>query len=556
MRSCCIIGYGRAGKIQERAIRGVFDLVCIVDKRLSVGESLHEYATSFDSDAHRAISRQDVDLIIITTPTATHYELCRVALEGGKHVFVEKPLATCTQDCEALYALARSKNRLLYTAFNRRHDPEWRELGRRLDVDYPLFANVICRDCPFPPAAYLASCGSIFRDCAVHDLDMLCILLNDTPVEVLAHVDDAGETASTSLTFSRGCVARLIHSRHSPYYDQFVTLFCRKQAIDFGRKTAPIGTSFDERYADSYVRQMHDVSRRLSEQSHEPNVSLDHMCFLERLVGACEQSANDGAPVSLKTMRAYSAAKTRVYHVYRQARAFHTPDTVRRMCKRYHPGQFGTLTVWEVLGKLADFIDVSDPDVDVPNMQHALQTAESIRMAGHPPWMQLIGLIHDFGKVLYCWGHDDDGTSIDTQWSLVGDTFIVGCAVPDCMVYPELSQESGHGEIGTYERGCGLDACLVSFGHDEYLYRVLRASSTKLPEAAFRIVRYHSLYAWHQGGAYTALENEEDKAYKGWVTLFNTHDLYSKKNAPVSVQDVKEYYSTLAAEFLPHGLCF
>ena len=73
-------------------------------------------------------------------------------------------------------------------------------------------------------------------------------------------------------------------------------------------------------------------------------------------------------------------------------------------------------------------------------------------------------------------GSDADGTSVAQQWSIVGDTWVVGCAMPDALVFPEfngLSPDAAHAErtteLGIYEPGCGLDAVLCAFGHDEYL---------------------------------------------------------------------------------------
>ena len=68
------------------------------------------------------------------------------------------------------------------------------------------------------------------------------------------------------------------------------------------------------------------------------------------------------------------------------------------------------------------------------------QTAEAIKKDGHPEWMQVVGLIHDIGKIIFKWGCDEDGTSLTEQWSIVGDTFVVGCQLPDELIYPELNE--------------------------------------------------------------------------------------------------------------------
>merc|ERR1711964_622902 len=124
-----------------------------------------------------------------------------------------------------------------------------------------------------------------------------------------------------------------------------------------------------------------------------------------------------------------------------------------------------------------------------------------LRAANAPDWLQLTGLIHDCGKMIYLRGCDEDGTSMAEQWSIAGDTWIVGCAMPTSPVFSELNDASPDArdpqrrtELGIYQEGCGLDRTLCAFGHDEYMYQVLRQNEgVKLPKEALYIVRYHSL---------------------------------------------------------------
>jgi inositol oxygenase len=107
-----------------------------------------------------------------------------------------------------------------------------------------------------------------------------------------------------------------------------------------------------------------------------------------------------------------------------------------------------------------------------------LQTAEAIRRDGKPEWMQVTGLIHDLGKLLCFFGAEG-------QWDVVGDTFVVGCKWSDKIVLPESFEfnedtrdEKLQTECGIYEKGCGLENVLISWGHDEYLYHVCKRQST------------------------------------------------------------------------------
>lgn len=116
------------------------------------------------------------------------------------------------------------------------------------------------------------------------------------------------------------------------------------------------------------------------------------------------------------------------------------------------------MPVMEALRLLNSLVDESDPDVDVPNIVHAFQTAEKIREA-HPKadWFHLTGLIHDLGKMMAFFG--------EPQWAVVGDTFPVGCAYQDSIVYrdtsfvdnPDLGDNRYNTKLGIYAPNCGLE---------------------------------------------------------------------------------------------------
>lgn len=249
---------------------------------------------------------------------------------------------------------------------------------------------------------------------------------------------------------------------------------------------------------------------------------------------------------------------------YRKMRTNQTYDYVQRMKAKYLTFKHA-MPLWEAMERLNALIDVSDPDLNLPNVQHLLQSAEAMRAEGCPDWMQLVGLIHDLGKVMYLWGSDEDGTSQAEQWGLVGDVFVVGCALPGSAVYPEFNAlnpdmlvDKYNTETGVYSPGCGLDAVNLAWGHDEYLYQVLRhrgenATETaynKIPEQGMVAIRYHSFYPWHTGGSYQALLSEKDVQYKEWVVDFNKYDLYTKSPKIYNLDEMKEYYLPIAEKYL------
>ena len=245
---------------------------------------------------------------------------------------------------------------------------------------------------------------------------------------------------------------------------------------------------------------------------------------------------------------------------YRKMRLYQTYDYVQKMKAKYLTFDKPML-LWDAMEKLNALIDVSDPDLDLPNVQHLLQSAEAMRAEGRPDWMQLVGLIHDLGKAMYLWGSDEDGTSQAEQWGLVGDVFVVGCKLPDSCVYPEFNElnpdmqlEQYNTELGIYEEGCGLDNVELAWGHDEYLYQVLKNhSENTIPEEGMVMVRYHSFYPWHTGGSYTKITNAKDDQYKERIKDFNKYDLYTKSQKLYNLDEMKAYYLPIAEKYLGKG---
>lgn len=139
----------------------------------------------------------------------------------------------------------------------------------------------------------------------------------------------------------------------------------------------------------------------------------------------------------------------------------------------------------------------------------------------------------------------------EPQWAVVGDTFIVGCVWSDNIVYRNDSFEGNpDGEnpkykyveltdieicvfvfmkmfflyhstkYGMYKPNCGLKNVMMSWGHDEYMYRVLKHNKSTLPDVACNIIKYHSFYPWHSSGDYEYLAAPEDEETKKWVLIF------------------------------------
>lgn len=247
-----------------------------------------------------------------------------------------------------------------------------------------------------------------------------------------------------------------------------------------------------------------------------------------------------------------SPARDSVKEFYRLNHTFQTYDFVMDKRANYLKFDKKEMPVWNAFDFLNQLVDDSDPDTDLDQFQHLLQTSEAIRADGHPDWMVLVGLMHDMGKVLCLFD--------EPQWAVVGDTFPVGCAYSDKIVYPEFfknnpdyNKKEYQTPLGVYSQNCGLRNVTMSWGHDEYIYQMMK---DYLPEPGLYMLRYHSFYAWHREGAYEYLLDDHDKEMLKWVKLFNPYDLYSKNPTPPDWNNIKGYYQDLVAKYLPGTLRF
>ena len=249
--------------------------------------------------------------------------------------------------------------------------------------------------------------------------------------------------------------------------------------------------------------------------------------------------------------RNYEAnARPSVREFYRQNHQQQTYDFVRAKKADYLQFNRREMSIWEAAEFLNTLVDDSDPDTDLSQLQHLLQTSEAIRRDGRPRWFILTGFIHDLGKILCLFD--------EPQWAVVGDTFPVGCQFSDKIVFPEFFADNPDSQIaryttplGVYEKECGLDNVHISWGHDEYIYNIAKPY---LPMEALYMLRYHSFYPWHREGAYDHLCNAQDRDMLKWVLDFNQYDLYTKSHERPEPDKLRPFYEELIAEFFPPKL--
>lgn len=229
-------GAGRIGAIHagNLALSGRARLRHVVDVHAPAAEALAAKHAATVSDAATALADPEVGAVIIASSTDTHADLVIAAARAGKAIFCEKPIDLSLARVEACLAeVARAGVKML-VGFNRRFDPSFAELHRRLRAGAigALEQLIITsRDPAPPPLSYIEVSGGLFRDMTIHDFDMARWLLGEEPVEVFAHaanlvdpaIGEAGDvdSAMVLLKTASGRLAHINNSRRAAYgYDQ------------------------------------------------------------------------------------------------------------------------------------------------------------------------------------------------------------------------------------------------------------------------------------------------------------------------------------------------
>jgi len=191
-----LIGLGRIGAFHAEtlsALSAVTELV-VTDAVPAVTERVAEKYGAEAAPDPAALLHSGVDGVVIAAATDAHPQLILAAVEAGLPVFCEKPVARGA--AEAQEVLRHCAGATVQIGYNRRFDPAFvaaraavaaGELGRLHTV------RSTTMDPAPPPIAYLAGSGGIFRDCSVHDFDIIRFVTGREVVEVYATGSTRGD---------------------------------------------------------------------------------------------------------------------------------------------------------------------------------------------------------------------------------------------------------------------------------------------------------------------------------------------------------------------------
>ena len=323
-----VLGAGRIGKIHGRnaALHPQARLISVSDPHQPSAEALAAETGARVSTIDEAIAADDVDAVLICTPTSTHADLIERAVQAGKAVFCEKPVDLSSDRIRRCLAEVGKAGKPLMIGFNRRFDPNFATLKQRLvdgSVGEVELVTIISRDPAPPPVSYIESSGGLFRDMMIHDLDLARFLLAEEPVEVHAvasalvdpAIGRAGDvdTAAVLLKTASGKIAQISNSRRATYgYDQRIEVHGSKgliRAHNVPKTTVEVATGagfladpvqdfFLERYAEAYRLEMTAFVDAIL-AGKVPNPSGEDGLKAQILADAATQAAQTGNAVKL-----------------------------------------------------------------------------------------------------------------------------------------------------------------------------------------------------------------------------------------------------------------
>ena len=209
-----VLGAGYLGKIHLSLLKESkhFDLVGFYDTKTQIAAKIsREFGYQSFSDINQLL--QVVDVVDIVTPTHTHFELAKKALQNGLHVFLEKPITTTVEQANELVSLAKSKGLLGMVGQVERFNPAF--IAAHSYIKEPKFIESH-RLAEFNPRG---TDVSVILDLMIHDIDAILSVVKSKVVNVHANgvsvISQTPDIANARLQFENGCVANLTASRIS-----------------------------------------------------------------------------------------------------------------------------------------------------------------------------------------------------------------------------------------------------------------------------------------------------------------------------------------------------
>ncbi|WP_128378196.1 Gfo/Idh/MocA family oxidoreductase [Streptomyces cavernae] len=328
-----ILGLGRIGAFHAATLAGLdaVDSLVVSDPVAAATAAAVERFGATAADSPEAVLAAGVDGIVIAAATDAHPALILAAVKAGIPVFCEKPVAKTVEESLTVLRAVQGSGVEVHIGYNRRFDAgcvaaRKAVLSDELGKLHTVRSTTL--DPAPPPAAYIAVSGGIFRDCSVHDFDIVRWVTGREVSEVYAaggnrgaeYIAEAGDvdTASAILTLDDGTLAVISNSRHNARgYDVRLELHGMKDSIAVGLEdklplrsvepgaTFPSGTPhnfFMDRFADAYRAELTAFTEVVAGRSPSPCTVADAI-EASLIAEACTLSVQEHRLVSMDEVR-------------------------------------------------------------------------------------------------------------------------------------------------------------------------------------------------------------------------------------------------------------
>jgi len=172
------------------------------------------------------------DAVIISTPTSTHFQMAMEAIEAGKHVFIEKPLAATSEEGGKILEAARDKGIVLACGLIERFNPAFTVADSLVKKDRALIIN-IKRESPLPERITDAS---VVLDMMIHDLDLALKMTGSVPLDFKAKGKKVKtkmiDQAFANIFFKNGIIVNIEENRVSERKRRMISVNCERSHID------------------------------------------------------------------------------------------------------------------------------------------------------------------------------------------------------------------------------------------------------------------------------------------------------------------------------------
>ncbi len=321
-----LLGAGRIGKVHGRAVSQNPDarLVAVADAVPAAAEALAGQYGIETRSIEAIEAADDIDAVVICTPTDTHADLIERFARAGKGIFCEKPVDLSLGRVRDCLRVVEDTGATLMVGFNRRFDPDFRALKAAIDagrIGTVEMVSVTSRDPGPPPYDYIERSGGIFRDMTIHDFDVARWLLGEEVETVQAaasvlvdpEIGRRGDFDSVNviLTTAGGRQCTITNSRRATYgYDQRIEVLgsmgavaaenTRQANIEVatgdGFTRPPLLDFFMSRYTAAYAAEIAAFVAALRDGTPPPTTGHDGLMALA-LADAALRSVAEGRVV-------------------------------------------------------------------------------------------------------------------------------------------------------------------------------------------------------------------------------------------------------------------